>query len=105
MVPILDKKNRRKIIQLVYFQVVQIIEPYWQDRKKNDTNNLKIDYIKDGYDKDKVRFPTQANSMHIFDIDELVSKESAYSVINEAPYMSWIYIYGTQMILVIGKVR
>ncbi|HTN68878.1 MAG TPA: alkaline phosphatase family protein [Dysgonamonadaceae bacterium] len=62
---------------------------------KNETNNLKIDYIKDGYDNDTNRFPEQKDNMHIFEIDELVSKEAANSIRNEAPDLSWIYLWYT----------
>ena len=37
---------------------------------KKETNNLKIDYVKDGYDLDTVRFPKKEKDLHIFDIDE-----------------------------------
>lgn len=62
---------------------------------KNETNNLKIDYVKDGYDNDRVNFPTKTDNLHIFEIDELVSKEAAYSIRNEAPDMSWVYLWYT----------
>ena len=74
----------------------------WEDNRtvlvgegKKETNNLKIDYIKDGYDNDTDRFPEQKNNMHIFEIDELVSKEAAYSIRNEAPDLSWVYLWYT----------
>ena len=62
---------------------------------KEETNNLKIDYIKDGYDTDTIRFPEQKNDMHIFEIDELVSKEAASCIRNEAPDLSWVYLWYT----------
>ena len=56
----------------------------WEDNRtvlvgegKDETNNLKIDIIRDGYDNDTIRFPRLKNDMHIFEIDELVSKEAA----------------------------
>ena len=62
---------------------------------KEETNCLKIDYIKDGYDNDTNRFPEQENNIHIFEIDELVSKEAANSIRNEAPDLSWVYLWYT----------
>lgn len=63
--------------------------------EKKETNNLKIDYIKDGYDNDSKRFPKQEKDLHIFAIDELISKEAAYSIRNEAPDLSWVYLWYT----------
>ena len=62
---------------------------------KEETNNLQIDFIKDGYDNDSKRFPKQENDLHIFAIDELISKEAAYSIRNEAPDLSWVYLWYT----------
>ncbi len=58
---------------------------------RKETNNLKIDYIKDGYDTDTFRFPKLKNDMHIFEIDDLVSQEAANCIRNEAPDLSWVY--------------
>lgn len=62
---------------------------------KEENNNLKIDYIKDGYDNDTERFPKKENDMHIFEIDELVSIEAAKTIKNEAPDVSWVYLWYT----------
>lgn len=74
----------------------------WEDNRtvlvgegKEETNYLKIDYVKDGYDNDTNRFPAQENNLHIFEIDELVSKEAANSIRNEAPDLSWVYLWYT----------
>ena len=74
----------------------------WEDNRtvlvgegKDETNNLHIDYIKDGYDNDTVRFPKQKNDLQIFKIDELVSKEAANCIRNEAPDLSWVYLWYT----------
>lgn len=74
----------------------------WEDNRtvlvgegKDETNNLKIDIIRDGYDNDTIRFPRLKNDMHIFEIDELVSKEAAKSIMYEAPDLSWVYLWYT----------
>ncbi|MDI9603842.1 MAG: hypothetical protein QM305_00715 [Bacteroidota bacterium] len=62
---------------------------------KEETNFLKIDYVKDGYDLDTVNFPPKRNDLHIFDIDEHVSKEAAKSIRTDAPDLSWVYLWYT----------
>ena len=62
---------------------------------KKETNYLKIDYIRDGYDLDTVSFPPKPNDMHIFEIDEFVSTEAAKSIKNDAPDLSWVYLWYT----------
>ena len=62
---------------------------------KAETNYVKIDYIRDGYDLDTLRFPPQKNDMHIFNIDELVSTEAAEGIRNDAPDFSWVYLWYT----------
>ena len=62
---------------------------------KKETNNLKIDYVKDGYDNDAERFPKQSQNMHIFEIDEFVSREAAHIIRKDAPDMSWVYLWYT----------
>lgn len=62
---------------------------------KPETNNLKIDYVKDGYDLDTIRFPHKDDYYHVYDIDEVVSKEAAKSIREDAPDMSWVYLWYT----------
>ena len=62
---------------------------------KKETNNLKIDYVKDGYDLDTVRFPKKEKDLHIFDIDEQISKDAAEGIRKEAPDLSWVYLWYT----------
>ena len=35
--------------------------------------------------------------MHIFEIDELISKEAAKSIMYEAPDLSWVYLWYTDV--------
>ena len=62
---------------------------------KKETNNLKIDYVKDGYDLDTVRFPKKEKDLHIFDIDEQISKDAAAGIRKDAPDLSWVYLWYT----------
>ena len=62
---------------------------------KPETNNLKIDFVKDGYDIDKSGFPKKEKNLQIFDIDELVSKEAAKGIREDAPDLSWVYLWYT----------
>lgn len=62
---------------------------------KPETNYLKIDYVRDGYDLDTINFPHKADELHIFDIDERVSKEASESIKKDAPDLSWVYLWYT----------
>lgn len=62
---------------------------------KKETNYLKVDYAKDGYESDTLNFPRKPNELHIFDIDEHVSKEAAQSIREDAPDLSWVYLWYT----------
>lgn len=62
---------------------------------KKETNNLKIDYVKDGYDLDTIRFPKKEKDLHIFDIDEQISKDAAEGIRKDAPDLSWVYLWYT----------
>ena len=62
---------------------------------KKETNNLNIDYVKDGYDLDTIRFPKKEKDLHIFDIDEQISKDAAEGIRKEAPDLSWVYLWYT----------
>ena len=62
---------------------------------KPETGGLKIDYVYDGYEKDKAAFPDRENELRIFDIDEHVSKCAAKCIREEAPDFSWVYLWYT----------
>ena len=62
---------------------------------KPETGNLKIDYVFDGYDKDTTNFPKKEHEMQIFDYDERVTKEAVECIRNEAPDLSWVYLWYT----------
>ena len=62
---------------------------------KPETDSLTIDYVFDGYDNDYDAFPEKEHELRIFDIDEHVSKMAAECIRNEAPDMSWVYLWYT----------
>ncbi len=62
---------------------------------KEETNKLKIDYVFDGYELDKKRFPEKKDHKHIFEIDSVVCKEAAKCIRNDAPDLSWVYLWYT----------
>lgn len=62
---------------------------------KKETDYLKIDYVFDGYDNDKVNFPQKKDELQIFDIDSVVSKAAADCIRKDAPDLSWIYLWYT----------
>lgn len=62
---------------------------------KKETGHLKIDYVCDGFDLDTLRFPQKDKELHIFDIDEHVSKQAVQGIRNDAPDLSWVYLWYT----------
>lgn len=62
---------------------------------KEETGHLKIDYVKDGYELDTLRFPKKDKDLHIFDIDEQISRDAAEGIRNDAPDLSWVYLWYT----------
>ena len=59
------------------------------------TNNLKIDYICDGYEKDTLSFPHDKSGLYMHKIDEYVIHCADSVVRNYAPDLSWIYLENT----------
>ncbi len=62
---------------------------------KSETANLKIDYIRDGYDHDSVNYPKKEKDLHVFDYDERTSTEAAKCIRENAPDLSWVYLWYT----------
>ena len=52
---------------------------------KPETGNLRIDYVRDGYDLDTLTYPKKPNGLHILDLDERVSDEAAKCIREDAP--------------------
>lgn len=62
---------------------------------KEETGRVQIDYVKDGYELDEKKFPKREKELQIFDIDEQVSKDAAEGIRNDAPDLSWVYLWYT----------
>lgn len=62
---------------------------------KPENGNLKIDYVYDGYELDTINFPVKKLNLHIFDIDSKVAMEASHSIRNNAPDLSWVYLWYT----------
>ena len=62
---------------------------------KPETGNVSIDYVFDDYEKDTTAFPKKEYDMRIFDIDEHVSKMAAQCIRENAPDLSWVYLWYT----------
>lgn len=62
---------------------------------KPETDSLKIDYVFDGYESDTETFPHKKHELQIFDIDEHVSKMAAKCIREDAPDVSWVYLWYT----------
>ena len=62
---------------------------------KDETRNLTIDYVFDGYDQDKTNYPDEKDDLHIQKIDGRVCQEAARSIRTDAPDLSWIYLWYT----------
>lgn len=60
---------------------------------RKETGNLKIDHVFDGCDKDTVKFPHKELEMHVFDYDEAVTDAAAKCIREDAPDLSWVYLW------------
>lgn len=60
-----------------------------------DTDNLSIDYVADGYERDPDRFPPREHEQHIQVIDRHVAAEAAEVIATEGPDLSWVYLQYT----------
>lgn len=88
-------KNQKKDFKTALFSS-------WTDNRtvligegKPETEYLKIDYVFDGYDMDKEKFPSKKNHYQIFEIDSVVSANAAKCIKNDAPDLSWVYLWYT----------
>ena len=90
-----------RILKDAYPKKTTAIFSSWEDNRTKllgegleETNHLKIDYVFDGYELDKERFPHNHYS-YINDIDELVAKKAATTIREKAPDLSWVYLQYT----------
>ena len=62
---------------------------------KPETREVGIDYVFDGFELDREAFPDRENDLRIFDIDEHVSECAAGCIREQAPDLSWVYLWYT----------
>lgn len=62
---------------------------------KEETGRLQIDIVRDGYDLDPVTYPSKPEELHVFDYDERVTQEAEKSIREDAPDLSWVYLWYT----------
>ena len=62
---------------------------------KAETRGVRLDYVYDGYELDKEKFPGREYDLRIFDIDEYVSERAAECIRENAPDLSWVYLWYT----------
>ena len=71
----------------------------WEDNRTkllgevlNETGNLKLDFVFDGFEKDTLTYPHDRDKDYIRKIDNLVSFEAAHILKTQAPDLSWVYL-------------
>lgn len=57
-----------------------------------ETGNLKLDFVFDGFEKDTLTYPHDLEKEYIRKIDNLVSFEAAHILKTQAPDLSWVYL-------------
>lgn len=57
--------------------------------------NMKIDFVRDGYDLDHEKYPNKEMDLQVFDYDEAASTEGAECIRTDAPDLSWVYLWYT----------
>lgn len=74
----------------------------WTDNRKvlvgegkAETNQLKIDYVVDGYDLDNQNFPKKKDDLQIWEIDSVVAEKAAVCIKENAPDVNWVYFWYT----------
>src|SRR5699024_7347006 len=60
---------------------------------KDSTNNLRLDYYFDGFDRDTVAYPHDEEGEYIRMIDNHVAKEAAEYIEELGPDLSWVYLW------------
>ena len=72
----------------------------WEDNRtkligegKPETGYLTVDFFLDGLELDTINFPPREHDLHIFDIDEEISKAAAVCIREDAPDVMWVYLW------------
>lgn len=73
----------------------------WEDNRTKmigeglkETNELKVDYVYDGYELDTIRFP-QKQYQYMSLIDDQVSRDAKKTIQEKGPALSWVYMQYT----------
>ncbi|MFC3879861.1 alkaline phosphatase family protein [Algoriphagus namhaensis] len=77
----------------------------WEDNRTKilgeglkETNYLQLDFVFDGYEKDTVTYPHDAEKFYLSQIDEFVSSKAAETIVIEGPDLSWVYLEYTDAV-------
>lgn len=62
---------------------------------KEETGNLRIDFVADGFDLDTIAFPHKDLELQVFDYDEAATEKAAEGIRRDAPDLSWVYLWYT----------
>lgn len=72
----------------------------WEDNRTKlvgegvpQTATPKIDYVLDGLELDKNKYPDEPHEYNVFKIDEEISKGAAECIKNDAPDLTWVYLW------------
>lgn len=77
----------------------------WEDNRTKilgeglkETNELQLDFVYDGYEKDTVTYPHDEAKVYLSQIDEFVSSKAAQTIETEGPDLSWVYLEYTDAV-------
>lgn len=77
----------------------------WEDNRTKilgeglpETNNLKLDFVYDGYEKDTVSYPHDEKKTYLSKIDDFVSTKAAGTIMEQGPDLSWVYLEYTDAV-------
>lgn len=77
----------------------------WEDNRTKilgegleETNELKIDFAFDGYEKDTLLFPHDSKKIYLDRIDAVVTSKASKTILREAPDLSWVYLEYTDAV-------
>lgn len=60
-----------------------------------ETGDLRIDYVVDGFDLDQKNYPKEKDDLQVYRIDDTVSRAAAAGIREQAPDLSWVYLWYT----------
>ncbi|MBP9926595.1 MAG: alkaline phosphatase family protein [Cyclobacteriaceae bacterium] len=91
--------NVFRIAKSVNSKIQTAIYSSWTDNRTKlvgeglpSAGNFKFDYAYDGLELDTLKIPHTKDRTYMFNIDELISKEAATHITEQAPDLSWVYL-------------